>query len=186
MTMNHPAARRTSVFAAILFGSLFPVMPAVAGDEKPRDKVFVGYLFGRPKKIPFHLYTHLCHAFFVADENGNVRRGRDVPSKSLAGEAHKSGVRMLISLGGWGWDKQFASIVASPEAFDRYTKAVLELVDTSDYDGIDLDWEYPDTKEEVAGFDRLARLFRKELDVIGRRKNRAMFLTMAASSNSET
>ena len=46
-------------------------------------------------------------------------------------------------------------------------KSVMEIVDGFDYDGIDLDWEYPDTKEEVVGFERLARRFRKELDAIG-------------------
>ena len=33
-----------------------------------------------------------------------------------------------------------------PEAEDRYVEAVVKLVDESDYDGLDLDWEYPDTE----------------------------------------
>jgi chitinase len=184
--MIHSAARRSTVFAAILLGSLIHVIPAVAGEGKPAEKVFVGYLFGRPRKINYSLYTHLCHAFLVADEEGNVQRRRDVPSKSVTEEAHRSGVKVILSLGGWGWDKQFASIVSKPEAGDRYTKSVLEIVDTFDHDGIDLDWEYPDTKEEVAGFDRLARRFRNELDAIGRKKGRPMVLTMAAAANAET
>ena len=65
-----------------------------------------------------------------------------------------------LSLGGWGWDEEFAAIVADPEAEDRYVEAVLKLVDESDYDGIDLDWEYPDTEREVEGFERLVRRFR--------------------------
>src|SRR5206468_8110857 len=72
------------------------------------------------------------------------------------------------------------------ESEDRYVRAVLEMVDGSDYDGIDLDWEYPDTGEEVVGFERLARRFRKELDAIGARKGQPMFQTMAASSNPGT
>ena len=74
---------------------------------------------------------------------------------------------MILSLGGWGWDKQFASIVSKPEAEDRYFDSVMEIVDQFDYDGIDLDWEYPDTKEEVVGFERLTRRFRKALDELG-------------------
>ena len=113
-------------------------------------------------------------------------RRRNVPSRELTGEAHKAGVKVLLSLGGWGWDKQFASIVSKPEAEDRYVKGVMEIVDGFDYDGIDLDWEYPDTKEEVVGFERLTRRFRKELDAIGKKKGRPMVLTMAASSNPGT
>jgi chitinase len=93
---------------------------------------------------------------------------------------------VLVSLGGWGWDKQFASIVSKPEAEERYAKAVIELVDQFDYDGIDLDWEYPDTKEEVVGFERLTRRFRKEIDAIGAKKGKTMVLTMAASANPGT
>jgi chitinase len=95
-------------------------------------------------------------------------------------------VKLLVSLGGWGWDSQFASIVAHPEAEDRYVSTVLRLVDEADYDGIDLDWEYPDTKAEVVGFERLTRRFRKELSAIGKKKGRAMLVTMAASSNPGT
>ena len=62
----------------------------------------------------------------------------------------------------------------------------MEIVDQFDYDGIDFDWEYPDTKEEVPGFERLTRRFRKELDELGKKKGRSMVVTMAASSNAGT
>src|SRR5687767_11375446 len=149
-------------------------------------KVFVGYVYRPPAKINFKLYTHLCHAFITADENGVVRTNRNVPSRELTGQAHQAGVKVLISLGGWGWDKQFAAIVAKPEAEDRYVTSVMEIIDRDDYDGIDLDWEYPDTKEEVVGFERLSRRFRNQLDAVGEKKSRPMVLTMAASSNPGT
>ena len=93
---------------------------------------------------------------------------------------------MLVSLGGWGWDRQFAGIVADPEAETRYVDEVIAIIDRADYDGIDLDWEYPDSASEVIGFERLSRTFRKRLDDLGTRKNRSMTLTMAASSNPDT
>ena len=184
--MNRAMSRRSFFLAAILASlSAARPSPAAPGDE-PTDKVFVGYVFGEPRNLNFRLYTHLCHAFLTADGDGNVRKARTVPSRELTGEAHRAGVKVLLSLGGWGWDEQFASIVSKPEAEDRYVEAVLGLVDGFDYDGIDLDWEYPDTEQEVVGFERLARRFRKGLDAIGARKGRPMVLTMAASSNPGT
>ena len=153
---------------------------------KEPSKVFVGYLYGHPRHINFKLYTHLCHAFLVADAEGNVRKDRNVPSRDITTKAHAAGVKVLLSLGGWGWDDQFASIVSKPEAEDRYVKSVIEVVRENDYDGIDLDWEYPDKEKEVVGFERLTRRLRKHIDEIGKAKNRPMFLTMAASSNPGT
>jgi chitinase len=148
--------------------------------------VFVGYVFGEPRDINFRLYTHLCHAFLVADSEGNVRQRRNVPSRELTAKAHQAGVKVILSLGGWGWDRQFASIVARPEAEHRYANSVMAIVDENDYDGIDLDWEYPDTEKEIAGFERLTRRLRKQLDVLGETKKRRMVLTMAASAERGT
>jgi chitinase len=184
--MNYRLSQRVSFSIAILTGLTATNRLWAAPPEKPRDKVFVGYLFGQPRDIHFGLYTHLCQAFLVADGEGKVQAGRGGPNRDLTGKAHEAGVKVLVSLGGWGWDKQFASIVSKPEAEDRYAKSVMAIVDDNDYDGIDLDWEYPDTEQEVVGFERLTRRFRKELDAIGTRKGRPMFVTMAASSNQGT
>lgn len=176
-----------ALLAALLLGV---APPARAQDPKPaadpKAKVFVGYLYGSPRDLNFSLYTHLCHAFVTADGDGKLRPGRNVPDPALTAAAHAKGVQVLVSLGGWGWDEQFAAITSKPESEDRYVQAVRKLVDEADYDGIDLDWEYPDTADEVVGFERLTRRLRKELDAIGAAKGRRLLLTMAASSNSGT
>ena len=171
---------------ALLIGTgLVPPAQAGPGDKNP-SKVFVGYVFGPTKGINYKLYTHLAHAFLTADADGKLRPGRAVPSRELTAEAHKAGVQVVLSLGGWGWDKQFAAIASDPEAEQRYVHDVLQMVDDFDYDGIDFDWEYPDTKAEVVGFERMTRAFRAGVDAIGQRKNRAMRITMALSSNEGT
>jgi chitinase len=76
--------------------------------------------------------------------------------------------------------------VSKPEFEDRFFKSVMAIVKDNDYDGIDLDWEYPDNEKEVVGFERLTRAFRKALDELGAVKDRPMFVTMAASSNPGT
>ena len=184
--MNRSFVRRSFFWAAILAIPCVTRSSIAAPGDKAADKVFVGYVFGEPRSVNFRLYTHVCHAFLVADGDGNITPAKTVPSPELTGLAHEAGVKALLSLGGWGWDKQFASIVSKPEAEDRYVKGVMGIIEGFDYDGIDLDWEYPDTKEEVVGFERLARRFRKDLDALGKRKGRPMVLTMAASSNPGT
>jgi chitinase len=164
--------------------ALAPSSASIAEESKPR--VFVGYLFGSADNINFKLYTHLCHAFVVADESGQLKPNRRVPSRGLIADAHRAGVKVLLSLGGWGWDRQFAAIVADSEAENRYVDAVMQLVDDFDYDGVDLDWEYPDAADEVAGFERLARRLRGQLDELAKRKGRPMALTMAASASPAT
>ena len=178
--------RSRAIAVVLLLGLATPISSIVQAADEDTGKVFVGYLYGRPEGLDLGLYTHLCHAFVTADKQGRIRPGRGVPDPGLARRAHEAGVRMLVSLGGWGWDDEFAAIVADPGAEDRYVEAVIKLVDESDYDGIDLDWEYPDTEREVEGFERLVRRFRAGLDAIEEAKGRPMVLTMAASSNPGT
>jgi len=161
-------------------------LTAFSQDTSKVDKVFVGYVYRSTSNINFKLYTHLAHAFVTADENGVVRTNRNVPSRELTAQAHQARVKVLLSLGGWGWDKQFAAMVSKPEAEDRYVTSVLGMVDGFDYDGIDLDWEYPDTADEITGFERLTKRFRKQLDQLGVKKSRPMFQTMAAAASTNT
>src|ERR1017187_583538 len=105
--MNHPRAQRSFFVAAVVAGLTVSAHAFVAPESKTTGKVFVGYLYGHPRHINLRLYTHLCHAFLVADEEGNVRKDRNVPSRDLTTRAHQAGVKVLLSLGGWGWDSQF-------------------------------------------------------------------------------
>ncbi len=141
--MNHSLLNRWSLSIAILGGLTASHTSWAAPPEKPQDKVFVGYLFGQPRDINFQLYTHICHAFLVADGEGKVRTGRNVPSRELTGKAHQAGVKVLVSLGGWGWDGNSRPSCPSPKPKTAMSKSVMAIVDENDYDGIDLDWEYP-------------------------------------------
>jgi chitinase len=186
--MRNPLITRWAQVVAVVGIAVIAVIwyfrPTLRG--KDTDKVFAGYLYGPAQDIDFHLYTHICHAFLVPDRDGRVRGDRDLPSRQLTDDAHKAGVRVILALGGFGWDQAFAAIVSQPEAEERYAKSVLAMVDQFDYDGIDFDWEYPDTPQEVAGFERLTRRFRKELDKLGWKKGRPMLVTMALSANPAT
>jgi len=179
---------RSSLLVVIFYLGMLLCTGLASADPNSggEEKVFVGYVAGMPEDIDYGMYTHLCHAFVVAEKDGSLLPQQDVPSRELADKAHKSGVKVLLSLGGWGWDSNFAEMSLDPNAEARYVKAVMELVDKYDYDGIDLDWEYPDTNIEIVGFERLSRNFRALLDKLGEKKDRSMLLTMAAAAHPKT
>ena len=177
-----------SIFVTVFCMYFLPCSRHAIAEPSGRaaQKVFVGYVTGMPEQINYRLYTHLCHAFVVAEKDGTLLPRAKVPSHQLAQNAHAAGVKVLISLGGWGWDSNFAEMSLDRPAEDRYVKGVMALVDEYDYDGIDLDWEYPDTNIEIVGFERLSHRLRKLLDELGKKKNRPMLLTMAAAAHPKT
>lgn len=152
-----------------------------ASGETPPEPVFLGYVAGMPHEINYSLYTHLAHAFLDAAPDGSVRPNDRVPNRDLTAAAHQAGVQVLISLGGGGSEEPFVAMSNDRAAEDRFVQEVLQVVDEFDYDGIDFDWEYPDTKTELVCFERMTRNFRRLLDELGERKQRKMLLTMAVN-----
>jgi chitinase len=174
------------VGTAFLLGTGAPNSALPDDHHEALSRVFVGYVYQQPQNINYSLYTHLCHAFLDANEDGSIRPNKSCPNQQLVADAHKSGVKVILSLGGWGWDKQFTAIVSKQESLNRFINAVMAIIEKFDFDGIDVDWEYPDTAAKAAGFDRLCRRLRSELDTLGKKKGRQMLLTMAASASPST
>ncbi|QEG33516.1 glycoside hydrolase family 18 protein [Bythopirellula goksoeyrii] len=174
--------RSTSFLIALLICSLaWSHVCAAPSNESTTEKVFLGYVAGLPRDINFGLYTHLAHAFLGASDDGSLNLREHVPNRQLTHDAHQAGVKVLISLGGGGSEEPFIAMSQGRQAEDRYVQEVMNVVDGYDYDGIDFDWEYPDTKTEIVCFERMTRQFRKLLDELGEKKQRPMLLTMAVN-----
>jgi GH18 family chitinase len=58
----------------------------------------------------------------------------------------------MISVGGWGWDKQFESMAADPESRAAFVQNLKSFVEQYQLDGADIDWEYPDADESSENF----------------------------------
>jgi chitinase len=155
---------------------------SVAQDTTPQ-RFFLGYLSGHPDNVNYKMFTHICHAFVVADEEGRIVPRTSVPSRKLTTEAHSANVQVILSLGGWGMDKEFAALTSKEASYERFVIAVMTMIDEYDYNGIDLDWEFPDNPTEAKNFNRLARRFRRELNTLGDRKDRPFLLTMAVNAS---
>lgn len=122
----------------------------------------------------------------VADTWDQPLRGNWNQLKEL--KARHPGLKVLISLGGWTWSRGFAS-AARPEnrqafvasCIDAYIRGNLPVTDGAGgagvaagvFDGIDLDWEYPNacglqcgSAEDRANFTALLAEFRRQLDAV--------------------
>ena len=107
--MDH--GRRQASFLALLFSGLVlascevsHVPPAPA---RP-NKVVLGYYVSSKKaefdhtKIAYKNLTHIAHAFAWPDSSGNLVVPAGFLYPALNAAAHASGVKMIVSLGGWG------------------------------------------------------------------------------------
>jgi len=64
-------------------------------------------------------------------------------TKSLPYLAHQEGVKVLPSIGGWTLSNNFAGIAADPVKRENFANNCIDLINEYNFDGIDLDWEYP-------------------------------------------
>ncbi len=115
-----------------------------------------------PESIIYSKYTVINYAFFRPMVSGeitstdswadeNLLLGPMIwwpvqmhdSTRSLPYLAHQAGTKLLPSIGGWNDSYNFPIIAADPAKRQTFTAACMELIQTYNFDGIDLDWEYP-------------------------------------------
>jgi hypothetical protein len=114
--------------------------------------------------IDFSLLTHINYAFLIPRANGTVRPfGAPNHLRKVVAQAQKHGVKVLIAVGGWGWDKEFETLAANPAIRARLASRVADFCVTYKLDGVDIDWEYPDAGVSAEHFAALAIALRSAL-----------------------
>lgn len=95
--------------------------------------------------IPYERLTHINYAFLIPNEDGSfapLTNGWKL--KTIVAQAHEAGVKVLISVGGWGWDEQFETLAAAAATRTTFVQNLTAFVNEYNLDGADIDWEYPD------------------------------------------
>ncbi|XP_053686725.1 probable chitinase 2 [Sabethes cyaneus] len=102
------------------------------------------------------LCTHAIYAFAGLDVDNNAMRPLD-PWQDLRDNYGKGGyeklvgmratnhhLKVLIAIGGWNeGSEKYSDLAAKPERRQAFVKNALEFVKRYNFDGLDLDWEYP-------------------------------------------
>jgi len=150
--------------------------------------------------IPYEKLTHINFAFFTVFPDGRIapmdtleevtrlvldgviERGQRV---SLPGVAHRNGVKVLASIGGWEDSEYFSFVARSKRYRENFAKECIKLVKRYDFDGVDIDWEYPGyvphngIPEDRENFTLLMREIRNKLDTLSMVTGRYYELTAA-------
>jgi hypothetical protein len=137
-----------------------------------RDIRVIGYLPGwwTPAEsagwtldsIDWDSLTHVIDSFARPLANGTIDASglRGAP---LIAKAHDNNTRCNVSIGGWSYRLDFYA-PAQPAVIDTFVSNIYKLVVNNGYDGVDIDWEYPDRSAGgglPAGSDQFNRLIRK-------------------------
>jgi chitinase len=105
-----------------------------------------------PDRIPYSKLNVINYAFFLPLPDGTIT-GKDAvgdslylrgtPDTRLTALAHKNGVQVMLSLGGWEDSNNFSAVAADPDLRAVFAHSCVEAIRKYDFDGIDIDWEYP-------------------------------------------
>jgi GH18 family chitinase len=152
-----------------------------------------------PLTIDYSKYTVLAYAFFKPSSDGSITcpdpwaeknllsgtAGGSKPAATLISEAHRHGVKVLISIGGWTYSDVFPTLAANPAARRKFAASCAQLVTKYGIEGIDIDWEYPGyekhngSKSDTHNFTLLLQDVRQALDRAGREQGKQILLTAA-------
>ncbi len=108
--------------------------------------------------------------------------------------ANHPNTTFLLSVGGWSYSEHFSDAALTEERRERFARTAVALMRRYDFDGVDIDWEYPGgggqsgnvvRERDPRNFTLLVEEVRDRLDRAEQRDGREYELTVAVSADPE-
>lgn len=94
-------------------------------------------------KIPYDKLTHIIPTFLLFNNDGSLRDNHvDNIISSMTAQAHSSGAKVLIGVGGGAINGDFRALANSPTGVTNFVNNLVNYVDNNNLDGLSLDWEH--------------------------------------------
>ena len=173
------------IFLTIVFAACAPVYQNNQHLQSNNFKV-IGYLPGRnidTSRIPFQYLTHINYSFAIPVKDSGHLMPINHPDalRGLVQKAHRNNVQVFLSIGGWGIgdgggnDTRFHVLAEQPQTRNNFVKGTMQVVREYNLDGVDMDWEYPDSSHRSADdFVLLMKELRDSLQPTGKKLTAAV------------
>lgn len=147
-----------------------------------------------PQDLPSVL-THVFYAFMKPNpKSGCVESSDDWADSQMPIGNQKGAIaslmqhrskypwlKVIVSIGGWGTHDEFKAMAKKLSSRKNFINSVIEVVQKYNFDGVDLDWEYPSNPKEAAQLLDILTLLRKTLSYV----NPELTLSIAAPAGVE-
>ncbi|MBK1791018.1 glycosyl hydrolase family 18 protein [Persicirhabdus sediminis] len=120
--------------------------------------------------------THIMYAFADLNTDGSLKISESAISHFATLnqlKAQNPELKILVSVGGWTWSANFASVADTEEGRTTFAQSCRDAVNDYNLDGIDVDWEWPGvnggpgttpTAKDGPNYTQLIAALRAELD----------------------
>ncbi|QFU83914.1 glycosyl hydrolase family 18 protein [Natronorubrum aibiense] len=146
-----------------------------------------------PEDVPFDRLTHVNYAFLDVQSDGEVVLADPAGDQQnleafRALKADHPDTKLLLSIGGWTLSENFSDGASTQQNRERFARSAIELLRQYNFDGLDIDWEYPTGGGQAGNTERpsdpenfilLLEELRTQLDDAGREDDCSYELTVA-------
>ncbi|RKP29604.1 glycoside hydrolase [Metschnikowia bicuspidata] len=145
--------------------------------DLPPDVTHVFYAFMKPNPSTGELDSTDPWADFqlpIEDATGAV-------AALMALKYQRPALKVVLAIGGWGSSPEFRAVAKDPAKLRTFVSSTTEKVRRLGFDGVDIDWEYPETAKEADQLVSMLRQLRAALDAVDPK----LSLSVAAPAGSD-